>query len=248
MELLRDLIVGALGYWLSSRGLRSRGYGASPSQLFWIDTGLYLTHQLVQLLFSSRLSLDITSDNMRKTNQLAFTLSSTLAALGTVSSTPIFMCALARPSPYITAITTDPRISGLQLTQTPDSVPYTTAKVTLSSSGFHGKWDYAGGGLGAYVGGLGGCHAWWLNIGTSLTSVKPLTWDFDAKDTTIWSGGLGLNLTTTALVSQRVVVAPTNTFIACDENGLWVLYLQQGTDFPVGDCVETRLQEGTTSV
>ncbi|KAG9029250.1 hypothetical protein FRB95_005524 [Tulasnella sp. JGI-2019a] len=181
---------------------------------------------------------------MRKTNQLAFTLFSTLAALGTVSSTPIVFCALARQSPYITAITTDPRISGLQLTQTPDAVPYTTAKVTLSSSGFHGGWDYVSGGLGAFV----GCHDWWLNIGTSLTSFKPLTWNFDVKNTTIWSGGPGQNLTTTAPVSQLAVPAPTDTFIACDEGGLWVLYLQQGTDFPAGDCVETQLQEGTTNV
>ncbi|KAG9021802.1 hypothetical protein FRB95_001424 [Tulasnella sp. JGI-2019a] len=163
---------------------------------------------------------------MPKTNQLALTLFSTLAALGTVSSTSIVFCALARQSPYITAITTDPRISGLHLTQAPDAVPYTAAKVTLSSSGFHGGWDYVGGGLGAF----------------------PLTWNFDVKNTTIWSGGPGQNLTTTAPVSQLAVPAPTDTFIACNENGLWVLYLQQGTDFQAGDCVETQLQEGTTNV
>ncbi|KAG8992307.1 hypothetical protein FRB93_002413 [Tulasnella sp. JGI-2019a] len=84
---------------------------------------------------------------MQKTNQLAFTLFSALAALGPVMSVPVF-CEILLQSPYITAITTDPSISGLQLTQTPEGVAYTTSKVTLSSSGFHGGWDYVSGGLG----------------------------------------------------------------------------------------------------
>ncbi|KAG9029251.1 hypothetical protein FRB95_005525 [Tulasnella sp. JGI-2019a] len=62
-------------------------------------------------------------------------------------SVPVF-CEILLQSPYITAITTDSSISGLQLTQTPEGVAYTTSKVTLSSSGFHGGWDYVSGGLG----------------------------------------------------------------------------------------------------
>ncbi|KAG9009955.1 hypothetical protein FRB94_011237 [Tulasnella sp. JGI-2019a] len=113
-----------------------------------------------------------------------------------------------------------------------EGVAYTTSKVTLSSSGFHGGWDYVSGGL-------GGCHNWWLNVGTSSTSIKPLTWNFDVKTTTTWSGGPGQIL--------NIGGAPA-TFIACNESGSWALYLQQGTDVPDEGCVETQLQEGTTDV
>ncbi|KAG9035923.1 hypothetical protein FRB95_010326 [Tulasnella sp. JGI-2019a] len=172
---------------------------------------------------------------MLKINQLVFTLFSALAALKPVSSTPTLYCIqVVKPSYYITATTTDTRISGLQLTQK-------LGKVTLSSSGFYGWWDYVGGGL-------GDCDDWWLNIGTSSTSVKPLSWGFDNKLTTIWAaGGPGEIVTTTATPAQTLVPAATSTFIACQENGVWVLYLQEGTDAPDGDeCVETQLRQGTS--
>ncbi|KAG8979634.1 hypothetical protein FRB94_010762 [Tulasnella sp. JGI-2019a] len=199
---------------------------------------------------------------MLKINQLVFTLFSALAALKPVSSTPTLYCIqVVKPSYYITATTTDTRISGLQLTQK-------LGKVTLSSSGFYGWWDYVGGGLGAAVGDhtvhfsllhilliaffvisiFLDCDDWWLNIGTSSTSVKPLSWGFDNKLTTIWAaGGPGEIVTTTATPAQTLVPAATSTFIACQENGVWVLYLQEGTDAPDGDeCVETQLRQGTS--
>ncbi|KAG8992286.1 hypothetical protein FRB94_011726 [Tulasnella sp. JGI-2019a] len=175
---------------------------------------------------------------MQKTSQLVFTLFSTLAALAPVWSTPIIFCDLVELSPYITAITPGTAVTGLGLTQT-------SGAATLTKGGFHGGWNYADGGLGAFD----GCHYWWLNIGTSSTSVKPLTWAFDDQITTIWSGGPGVILTTIAPVSNGTfVAAATSEFIACKESGSWVLYLQQGTDVPKGNCVKTQLQEGTSNV
>ncbi|KAG8984239.1 hypothetical protein FRB95_006137 [Tulasnella sp. JGI-2019a] len=174
---------------------------------------------------------------MSKTSQLAFVVFSALAALTSVSSSPI-ACDVIEQSPYITAITTDTRIAGLQLTQT-------TGAATLTSSGFHGGWDWVNGGLGAFD----ACSDWWLNIGTSSTSVKPLTWNLNDQETTIWSGGPGEIVTTTAAPAQTEVPAATSTFLACEEGGSWVLYLQTGTDLPAGEtCVATQLQEGTSSV
>ncbi|KAG9006846.1 hypothetical protein FRB94_000351 [Tulasnella sp. JGI-2019a] len=195
---------------------------------------------------------------MSKTNQLAFSLFAALAVISSVSSTPVLppSCDIAEQSPYITvsaplhkrnsklglilwlsqqATSTDSRISGLQLTQT-------TGAATLTSSGFHGGWDWVNGGLGE-------CHDWWLNIGTSSNSVLPLTWGYDNQITTNWAGGPGEVLTTTAAPAQTLVLAPSSTFLACNESGSWVLYLQTGTDLPAGkECVATELEEGTSSL
>ncbi|KAG8981846.1 hypothetical protein FRB95_008325 [Tulasnella sp. JGI-2019a] len=177
---------------------------------------------------------------MSKTNQLAFSLFAALAVISSVSSTPVLppSCDIAEQSPYITATSTDSRISGLQLTQT-------TGAATLTSSGFHGGWDWVNGGLGAFD----QCHDWWLNIGTSSNSVLPLTWGYDNQITTNWAGGPGEVLTTTAAPAQTLVLAPSSTFLACNESGSWVLYLQTGTDLPAGkECVATELEEGTSSL
>ncbi|KAG9002311.1 hypothetical protein FRB93_011737 [Tulasnella sp. JGI-2019a] len=174
---------------------------------------------------------------MPKISQLAFALFSAFTALAPVSSTPITFCDLAELSPYITAITPGTAVTGLGLTQT-------SGAATLTEGGFHGGWSYAGGGLGAFD----GCHYWWLNIEASSTSIKPLTWAFDVRNTTTWSGGPGEILTTVDVAPQAFVPARTSTFIACKESGTWVLYVQQGVDVPEGDCVSTQLEEGTSDV
>ncbi|KAG8992287.1 hypothetical protein FRB94_011727 [Tulasnella sp. JGI-2019a] len=174
---------------------------------------------------------------MQKTSQLAFALFSALAALAPVSSAPIIFCDLVELSPTITAITPGTAVTGLGLTQT-------SGAATLTNNGFHGGWDWVNGGLGAFD----GCHDWWLNIGTSSHSYKPLTWAFDDQITTNWAGGPGEIMTTTATVGQTLQLAPSSEFLACKESGSWILYLQTGTDVPAGvECVTTQLEEGTST-
>ncbi|KAG9006841.1 hypothetical protein FRB94_000346 [Tulasnella sp. JGI-2019a] len=211
---------------------------------------------------------------MSKTSQLAFVVFSALAALTSVSSSPI-ACDVIEQSPYITAITTDTRIAGLQLTQTMNaSLMLVIQPERLHSQAVGSTEDGTGlmevlehlmviqCSLHPFIYPLTdhflpwffffffpACSDWWLNIGTSSTSVKPLTWNLNDQETTIWSGGPGEIVTTTAAPAQTEVPAATSTFLACEEGGSWVLYLQTGTDLPAGEtCVATQLQEGTSSV
>lgn len=64
------------------------------------------------------------------------------------------------------------------------------------------------------------------------------TWDFDNQKTTTWSAAQGSIITAEATATYDA----TSTFLACEESGKWHLYLQTGTDVPVGEtCAETQL-------
>ncbi|KAG8849143.1 hypothetical protein FRB96_000929 [Tulasnella sp. 330] len=163
---------------------------------------------------------------MSKVIQLTLALTAALAAVRPVFSVPpgTIFCDIA--------FTTGTSVTSLQLTQTP-------YKAILTDSGFHGGWDFVNGGLGAFD----GCHDWWLNIGTSPHSYKPLTWAFDDQLTDNWVGGPGQLLTATATADY----ATTSNFLACKEDGVWTLYLQTGEDVPPGKtCALTTLQEGAS--
>ncbi|KAG9006842.1 hypothetical protein FRB94_000347 [Tulasnella sp. JGI-2019a] len=176
-------------------------------------------------------------------SKTTFALFSALAALGLVSSQgPIGGCPTLSPSPAITATSTDSSIAGFKLTA-PTVLGQASGVPTLAATGFNGTWVFNDGTFGASY---NECTAWWLNIGTSDTSVKPLTWNYNVQDTTNWAGGLGEVLTTTVVVQQTESPAASSNFLACNESGSWVLYLQDGTDVPAGKtCIATQLLEGS---
>ncbi|SRR5258706_5607139 len=73
----------------------------------------------------------------------------------------------------------------------------------------------------------------------SLTHLIPHTrsFGFDDEETETWVASFG-----SVLKSSD---PPTSTFLACNEGGQWVLYLQAGKDLPpYGDCVATELTIG----
>ncbi|KAG8937848.1 hypothetical protein FRC00_013454, partial [Tulasnella sp. 408] len=118
-------------------------------------------------------------------------------------------------------------VTGLQLA-------LDTTSATLETTGFTGGYDFIGGGIGAFE----QCHDWWLNIGTSAYSYKPLTWAYDDKKTTNWIASAGSTISTAATSSYGA----TSKFLACEESGKWTLYLQTGTDVPSGlACTTTEL-------
>ncbi|KIO28120.1 hypothetical protein M407DRAFT_22595 [Tulasnella calospora MUT 4182] len=147
------------------------------------------------------------------------------------SPTGTLWCLLAKIGPPIVADSPSTPIHGLQLS-------VDTATPTLVGKGFKGSYDFIGGGIGAWR----GCHDYWLNIGTSPYSYKPLTWDFDNKVTTTWTASVG----TLVHAGSTADYLATNTFLACNQSGSWVLYLQTGTDAPSGvTCYITQLKVNT---
>ncbi|KAG8947526.1 hypothetical protein FRC04_010707 [Tulasnella sp. 424] len=144
-------------------------------------------------------------------------------------------CALLELGPKITAITPGTAVTGLQLTNKNRS-----GQATLTSSGYGTAISYANGGLGFFD----NCHEWWLNIGTSTYSWKPLSFGFDHEASFNWIVSSGNILTASGTTSYPT----TSWFLACQEAGSWVLYLQTGSQQPVGEtCVLTQLQIGGSS-
>ncbi|KIO22898.1 hypothetical protein M407DRAFT_27624 [Tulasnella calospora MUT 4182] len=145
------------------------------------------------------------------------------------------VCFVIIPGPPITAITPGTAVTGLQLALSSSS----TEAATLATSGFATAISYKNGGIGEFE----GCHYYWLNIGISPFSYKPLSFGYDDQQTFNWSAGSGQIVT----ALKTSTYAQTSTFLACkSESGAWALFLQTGKDVPAGlTCVETQLQVGT---
>ncbi|KAG8947494.1 hypothetical protein FRC04_010675 [Tulasnella sp. 424] len=163
--------------------------------------------------------------------KLAFATAGLLASVSAAPFPPIpsgiIFCDIARLGAPIVASTTGTAVTNLQL-----AVDVTRA--TLKTAGFTGGYDFVGGGIGAFD----GCHDFWLNIGTSAHSYKPLSWAFDDKETTTWVASEGSTISAAATSSYSA----TSEFLACEESGTWYLYLQTGTDVPAGvTCATTEL-------
>ncbi|KAG8925386.1 hypothetical protein FRC00_004028 [Tulasnella sp. 408] len=158
----------------------------------------------------------------------------TLGLLASSWSSPLppvppgtIICHLARAGPPIVANTPGTPVTGLQLAL--DITP-----ATLEKTGFTGGWDFVNGGIGAFY----GCHDFWLNIGKSNKSYKPLSWAFDKQVTKNWKAAEGSKITAAATASYKA----TSKFLACKAKGTWKLYLQTGTDKPAGaECTTTEL-------
>ncbi|KAG8947495.1 hypothetical protein FRC04_010676 [Tulasnella sp. 424] len=164
-----------------------------------------------------------------------FTLTfATAGLLASVSAAPfpptptgIAFCDLVRLGAPIVASTTGTAVTGFELA-------VAVKRATLKETGFTGGYDFVNGGIGAFD----GCHDWWLNIGTSAHSYKPLSWAFDDQQTTAWVASEGSTISTAATSSYGAI----SKFLACKEGGKWYLYLQTGTDVPVGvTCATTEL-------
>ncbi|KIO22891.1 glycoside hydrolase family 47 protein [Tulasnella calospora MUT 4182] len=147
----------------------------------------------------------------------------------TPTGTPF--CKMARIGPPIVADSPSTAVHGLQLS-------VDTATPTLVKKGFTGGYDFISGGVGAWR----GCHDYWLNIGTSPYSYKPLTWDFDSQLTTTWTADIG----TLVHAGATADYLATATFLTCNQGGSWVVYLQTGSDVPSGvTCYITQLRVAT---
>ncbi|KAG8956116.1 hypothetical protein FRC00_005062 [Tulasnella sp. 408] len=134
--------------------------------------------------------------------------------------------------PPTTAITPGTAVTGLALARS------STGGVTLATEGFETLISYGNGGFGEFA----LCNYYWLNIGTSAHSYKPLSWGYDDQETTNWSAGSGQIVTALATSTY----SKTSTFLACYQSDEWVLYLQTGKQVPSGvTCVETQLEVGT---
>ncbi|KAG8947512.1 hypothetical protein FRC04_010693 [Tulasnella sp. 424] len=157
------------------------------------------------------------------------------APMADVSERSGVVCYVIVHGPSITAITPGTAVTGLELARS------STGAVTLAASGFETLISYNNGGIGEFE----FCHYYWLNIGTSTHSYKPLSWGYDDEETLNWSAGSGQIVT--ALGSSTY--STTSTFLACNESGSWALYLQTGTDVPPGvTCVATQLQVGANPI
>ncbi|KAG8903043.1 hypothetical protein FRC01_009356 [Tulasnella sp. 417] len=144
------------------------------------------------------------------------------------------ICFVVVHGPPITAITPGTAVTGLELARS------STGAVTLADSGFETLISYNNGGLGEFA----FCAYYWLNIGTSTHSYKPLSWGYGDQETFNWSAGSGQIVTALGTSTYST----TSTFLACNESDSWVLYLQTGNDVPSGvTCVETQLEVGTTT-
>lgn len=164
-------------------------------------------------------------------------LATTFATLGLLASTwsaptpptppGTVFCLIARTGPPIVASTLKTFVTGLQL-----AVDITPA--TLATTGFTGGYDFDNGGIGAFD----GCHHWYLNIGTSEKSYKPLSWAFDKQLSTNWIAAEGSTISAAATADYNA----SSSFLVCKEAGKWRLYLQTGNDWPSGlTCTTTKL-------
>ncbi|KAG9041760.1 hypothetical protein FS837_011769 [Tulasnella sp. UAMH 9824] len=157
------------------------------------------------------------------------------APVSDVSERGSAACLVIVHGPPTTAITPGTAVTGLELARS------STGAVTLATSGFETLINYNNGGFGEFE----FCNYYWLNIGTSTHSYKPLSWGYDDQETTTWSAGSGQIVTALATSTY----SKTSTFLACNESGAWVLYLQTGSEVPSGvTCVKTQLQVGTNTL
>jgi len=149
-----------------------------------------------------------------------------VAATASDTADSVISCDVIIPGPPVTASTPGTQVTGLQLFHNGNTA-------ILTSSGFNTAISFDNGGLGFFD----GCHEWWLNVGSSANSYKPLSFGFDDEETKTWVASFGSVLESS---SPR-----TSKFLACNEGAQWVLYLQAGRDLPpYGDCVETELTIG----
>ena len=98
----------------------------------------------------------------------------------------------------------------------------------------------------------------YLNIHNATTSYKPIYWDYDQvrlRCTTkrMFAKYLYQVLTTywdpnSYPIIQTAATSPygiKSQFLACQEGGKWIVYLQTGTDVPPGEtCATTQLKVG----
>jgi len=164
------------------------------------------------------------------TRILSTLLFSTISQLvGTVKAIPApatIGCDLIIPGPPVTASTPGTPVTGLQLFNNGGTA-------ILAAGGFNTQISFANGGLGFFE----RCHEEWLNIGSSADSFKPLSFGFDDEETKTWVASFGSVLTSSS--------PPASKFLACQNGGQWVLFLQTGTDVPPYTyCVETQLTIG----
>ncbi|KAG8948080.1 hypothetical protein FRC00_008789 [Tulasnella sp. 408] len=169
-------------------------------------------------------------------------LATTLATLGLFASTwssptpptppGTVFCLILRTGPPIVATTFKTFVTGYQL-----AVDITPA--TLNATGWTGGFDFDNGGIGAFD----GCHHWYLNIGSSTKSYKPLSWAFDNQISTNWIASEGSPVSAAATAEYGA----SSSFLTCKEGGKWHLYLQTGNDWPSGlTCTTTKLAVGTS--
>ncbi|KAG9044889.1 hypothetical protein FS837_007364 [Tulasnella sp. UAMH 9824] len=82
------------------------------------------------------------------------------------------------------------------------------------------------------------CSPFYLQIGTSDKSYKPLTWDFTEVDN-VWDADFDTII--------KVKASGSSEFLACKSlktkaSDPCTLYLQTSTDRPVGLCTTTKLK------
>ncbi|KAG9022772.1 hypothetical protein FRB95_014200 [Tulasnella sp. JGI-2019a] len=145
-----------------------------------------------------------------------FTGTTSLKPTSVTASAPAgtTICKVEYISPPINASTAGTAVYGLQL-----------GSPSGTSLGFAQGWNYAYGGLGVED----ECNYFWLNIGNSTVSYKPLTWDFDNQISRNWV--VAANGTVSATATSQY--GATSNFLACETGAnQWTLYLQTGTDGP----------------
>ncbi|KAG8947499.1 hypothetical protein FRC04_010680 [Tulasnella sp. 424] len=129
--------------------------------------------------------------------------------------------------PNITAITPGTAVTGLYLSNSDASVAGGAA--ILSTATTINRLEFDEGTIAAYQ---GYCSPFYLQIGTSDKSYKPLTWDFTAVDN-IWDADFNKIVTAKASGSSEFLACKPLLSTASDP---FTLYLQTGTDRPVGAC------------
>ncbi|KAG9024370.1 hypothetical protein FS837_005391 [Tulasnella sp. UAMH 9824] len=95
--------------------------------------------------------------------------------------------------------------AGLELTNSA-ALTSSDGHALLTTNGYKQTWSFAGGGFGAFD----ACRYYWLNIGSSTSVLKPLTWSL-TKVSTNWIAGYGQNLVANATSEYF----QTDRFVAC---------------------------------
>ncbi|KAG8972387.1 hypothetical protein FRC05_010098 [Tulasnella sp. 425] len=127
--------------------------------------------------------------------------------------------------PNITAITPGTAVTGLYLSDSDTSTAGSPA--ILSTDTTIGRLEFNNGTIAAYQ---GYCSPFFLQIGTSDKSYKPLTWDFTEVDN-IWDADFDKIITAKASGSSEFLACKPLLSTASDP---FTLYLQTGTDRPNG--------------
>ncbi|KAG8947498.1 hypothetical protein FRC04_010679 [Tulasnella sp. 424] len=135
--------------------------------------------------------------------------------------------------PNITAITPGTVVTGLYLSVNDTST--TGSAAILSTDTNIGRLGVSEGTIAAYT---GPCSPFYLQIGTSDKSYKPLTWDFTEADN-IWDADFDKIITAKASGSSEFLACKPLLSKASDP---YSVYLQTGKDRPVGLCATTKLK------